>query len=378
MARRKQLEAELAEATYELQDTYYNRSVEDKQSALDKELESFRTEKEAEITAWEEYLTNIETVVAESLGIVQENAAGIYDTLMAKASEYDLTISDAIMTPWQDGAFAVSDYQGQFDTAMSSTMNQLEALKNKWQEVIDKMLEASKAEVSAIHKENNNYASAEKKQETPKPSAPPASNKKEEKKEKSIVVGGKVNAKGAKIYSSIGGKGYNQYYGNDPVYQILDIDGNWLKVRHHSLRSGVTGWFKKGDVKAYAKGSKGVNEDQWALLHELGDELSLVAGPNGKLQYITKGTAIIPHDISENLMELGQLDPSEVLERNRPTITPSKSIVNTEISLDCSVGTLVNIEHCDQSTLPDIEKIVNKAFDKHMQNINNSLKRYKR
>ena len=49
-AKRKQLESQLAEATAEQEDYYYQRSVENKQDALDQELESFQTEKEAELT----------------------------------------------------------------------------------------------------------------------------------------------------------------------------------------------------------------------------------------------------------------------------------------------------------------------------------------
>ena len=370
-AKRKQLEAELAEAQYELQDTYYNRSVEDKQSALDKELEDFKTEKEAEIEAWDEYLENIELVVAESLGVIQANASGIYDTLMEKANEYDLTVSDAIMTPWQDGAFAVSDYQEQFDTAMSSTMNQLEALKNKWQEVIDKMLEASRAEVSGIHSENNNYASAEKKPEQA-PSAPPASNNKP-KEEKTIKVGGKINASGAKIYSSIGSKGQNQYYSKDPVYVVLEEKSGYLKVRHHSAKSGVTGWFKKSDVKAYAKGSSGVSKDQWALIDELGEELQIVPGQNGRLEYIKKGTAIIPSDLTNRLVDLA-MNPQEMLDRNRPSINVSPSIVTNTIEVNMSIAEVVHIDKVDNDTIPDLTKAVRKEMDSYMGKLNNAIK----
>lgn len=35
---------------------------------------------------------------------------------------------------------------------------------------------------------------------------------------------------------------------------MLDEKNGYLKVRHHKLSSGVTGWFKKSDVKAYKTG----------------------------------------------------------------------------------------------------------------------------
>lgn len=73
-------------------------------------------------------------------------------------------------------------------------------------------------------------------------------------KAKPIVKGSKINAKGAYIYSSPGGKKSKQYFASDPKYVVLSVDGNYVKVRHHSAKSGVSGWFKKSDVKAYKHG----------------------------------------------------------------------------------------------------------------------------
>lgn len=376
VAKRKQLEAELVEAQSELEENYYDRSVEKQQEALDKELEDFQTEKDAEIKKWDEYLTNVETVVADSLGIIQSNATGVYDTLNAKAQEYNLTLSDSILTPWQDGALAVSDYQTTFDTAMSSTMDQLEALKNKWQEVIDKMAETGKNTVAAINKENSSYNAATK---TPAPAKPTTTTNKTTTTTKTIKTGGKINAGSAKIYSSIGGQGYGQYFSSDPIYKVLDIQGNWVKVRHHKASSGVTGWFKKSDVKAYAKGSKGVDKDQWAIIDELGEELQLVPGENGRLEYVKKGTGIVPADLTERLMNLAT-NPQEMIDRNRPQITPHNSIVNNnmEFKIDASVGELIHVERLEGGDLKEINKVIDKAWDKKMQGLNNAIKKFSR
>lgn len=396
-AKRKQLEAELAEAQYELQDTYYNRSVEDKQTALDAELESFRTEKEAEIATLEEYLTNIEQVVTDSLGLVRENADAIGQTLTDKTKEYNLTVSDAVLSPWRDGASAIDEYTTKFGDSISSTVAQLDGQRSLWIEIKNAIDAANKSaekyaanaekyhsletpSVKDINQENKKYIEAKKQPATSSANSNTnQNNNNSSSNNKTIKVGGKINAGSAQIYGYAGDKtGERQYFRNDPIYTVLEEKNGYLKVRHHKLSSGVTGWFKKGDVKAYAKGTTGVDKDQIALIDELGEELVLHAGPNGKLQYLTKGTGVVPADITANLMKLGELNPQEMLDRNRPQITPNKNIVNTEINLDCSVGTLVNIEHCDQNTLPDVEKLVNKAFEKHVQNLNNSLKRFAR
>ena len=371
MAKRKQLEAELAEARANLEESYYDRSVSDRQDALDKELDDFQTSKNLEIEKWEEYLDNIEKVIADSLGVVQANTSDIYDTLSEKAQEYDLTLSDAIMSPWQDGALAVWDYQEQFDTSMSFTMDQLEAMKNKWQEVIDKMVEAGNVNVANINRENANYASASKTSTT---TSTPS---KTQTQTKTIAAGGKINAGSARIYGSPGGQGYTQYYAKDPIYQVLEVSGNWVRVRHHKLSSGTTGWFKKSDVKAYAKGTKKLNESGIVNIDELGEEL-IIGAKNGRLAYMEKGSGVVPADLTSNLMDWGALNPQDWLDRNRPSVGIPTEIHNTEINLNIEYGDMVSIGEFHGDNPEDIAKIVAKQFEKHTQQLNNSLRKFVR
>ena len=70
-----------------------------------------------------------------------------------------------------------------------------------------------------------------------------------------IKVGGLINAGKAQIYDYAGDKsGERQYFLNDPIYKVLDEQNGYLLTRWHKLNTGYTGWFKKSDVKAYAKG----------------------------------------------------------------------------------------------------------------------------
>ena len=373
-AKRKQLEAELAEAQYDLQDTYYNRSVEDKQNALDKELEDFQKEKDAEITKLEEYLTNVEQIVTDSLNIVQTSATEIGNTLTEKAEEYNLTVSDAILSPWQDGVLAVSDYQNTFDTAMSSTMDQLDALKNKWQEVIDKMAETSQIKIDALNKDNESYENADyvKPVETPKnPETPKV-------EEKQITVGGKIDAGNARIYANSNGTGGGtQYFSSDPIYTVLQEKNGYLLVRHHKAKSGATGWFKKSDVKAYAKGTTSLNKSGIVNIDELGEEL-LLRAQNGRLTYMEKGSGIIPANLTSNLMEWGKLDPTTMLEQNRPSMNIHPEIHNTEINLNMSYGDILHIDEFNGNNPEDVAKLVTKQFEKHIKDLNNSIRKYAR
>ena len=90
-----------------------------------------------------------------------------------KANEYNLTVSDAVLSPWEDGALAVSNYQTTFDTAMSSTTERLKEVEAGWQAIIDRMVIAGELETKAIQTENERYIQQTK---APEQTAPPASN----------------------------------------------------------------------------------------------------------------------------------------------------------------------------------------------------------
>lgn len=82
-----------------------------------------------------------------------------------------------------------------------------------------------------------------------------------------IGVGTQVNMGNAPIYGQIGGAGYPQYFSNDPVYTVLQVNGDWLLTRWHGLGSGYTGWFRRSDVKSFDTGGYTGLDEGMAMLH---------------------------------------------------------------------------------------------------------------
>lgn len=351
-AKRKELLAELAEAEYELEEMYYERSVEDKQNALDNELESFTEEKEKEIEEWEKYLENIQQVVTDSLGLVQANASGVYDTLNSKAEEYNLTLSNAILTPWQDGANAVSNYQEVFDTAASSTTDQLAQIKLAWQEVIDKMAEAAEVEIASQEKENNRYVTPAQTQQDTK--STPSYGSYTVKEGDTLWDIARTQLGDANRWREIYNLNTDTISDPDLIYP-----GQKLKI------------------PKYAKGTLGTPGNQIAWLDELGEELVMHADGNGRLAFLSKGTSVIPADLTKNLMQLGELNPQDILDRSRPVIS-APQVTNNNIELTMDIAEVVHIEHMDNDTLPNLTKAIDKQLDKYMKNLNNQVRKYSR
>ena len=86
---------------------------------------------------------------------------------------------------------------------------------------------------------------------------------------------------------------------------------------------------------------------------------------------------MIPSDITDNLMKLGTLDPKDILDRNKPKIG-APYIINNSIELNMSFGNMINIEHADRDSIPDIKDAVKAQLDSYMKGVNNSLKRFTR
>ena len=371
-ARRAQLEAELAEAEADLQETYYDRSISDQQDALDKELENFQETKDKEMEGWDEYLENTNQVVADSLATVQANTETVYNTLLAMGEEYSLSITESLTAPWQEGENAIQSFSEKFGVSMSATVDELTKLELEFKETMLEIEQAGIDAVDTVAENAQRYTEAEYQE--------PKDQEQEDKEQKteetnngkpSLEVGSHVDVKsGTKWYSNSNGGGKSGMARSGKI-KYINSKGS------HPYNIEGLGWIKKSDIVGYAKGSTSVDKDQWALIDELGDELQLVPGKNGRLEYIKKGTGIIPSDMTERLMNMA-MDPQMMIEQNRPKVGVSPSVINntTEINIDSSVGELIHVEHLDGSNAAEITKIVDKAWDKRMKELNAHIRRY--
>jgi peptidoglycan hydrolase-like protein with peptidoglycan-binding domain len=305
--------------------------------------------------------------------------------------EYSLSITESLTSPWTEGSNAIQSFSEQFGISMSATVEELMELELQFKET---MLEIERAGIDATNVVRDNaqgYEASEYQKSSGNGGSGGGGNS-----------GGSSGSGAAGLVSSLSGyirygdKGSNVKklqqalnelgYGNSGTSGLDGIFGDKTLAAVKKFQKdmgisadGIVGpnTKKKFKAKGYAKGSMGVDADQWALIDELGEELQVVPGKNGRLEYIKKGTGIVPADLTKRLVDLA-INPQNMLYQNRPQVNVHPEIHNTQIQIDASVAELIHIDHCDQSTLPDVEKIVNKALDKHMQNLNQSIRKYRR
>lgn len=146
-----------------------------------------------------------------------------------------------------------------------------------------------------------------------------------------------------------------------------------------ATRSWESGKYKNlitwASISYYKKGTLGTQENQYAITDEIGDELVLIPGKNGNLQYMRKGTAVMPADISANLVEWGKLNPNMM---DMSSMTSGINLMSNVINkpeLNLSFDSLLHIDNCSNEVIPEVKKIVNEQLDKFARQLNYSLKR---
>ena len=387
MAKRRKLEAELAEAKEALDETYYERSIENQKTALDKELETFQEEKDAEIEALEKTLENTEQLVTDSMKAVESTGSEVLSTLTSLAEEYGVKISDALTSPWNDASTAINktveninaietDHTSDIDTADTNAANDV----NERREANVAIESAEKYVAPASSTSSSSSSSSSSKtssSSSTKKSYPYGKASETSGNIKSGATGKKVKAIQWALKEmgySIGKSGVDGIFGSATKSAVKKF-----QKKMGISADGIVGknTRKKFKAKGYATGTTGVKKDQWALIDELGEEL-VIGANNGRLTYLKKGSGVVPADLTSNLMDWGELNPQDVLDRNRPSIGASPEVHATEINLNIQYGDMLKIENFKGDNPDEIAKIVAKQFEKHTAQLNQSLRKYVR
>lgn len=242
----QQISVKLADAQEELEETEYDRMVSETKAILDQLYIEYET-------ILNSRLDSVEALIGDMITSVNDNSGLINETLTTTANDVGYTMTQNMQNIWNGATGAldgtISKYGDNFGTQFT---------------VIQSVLSSIQANTAAIVGQSDKEAKETIKDTKTITTAPVSSTPSKTTTtvpttslttEKAITVGGKINAKGAKIYDYVGDKsGENQYFANDPIYTVLAEQSGYLKVRYHKLSSGVTGWFKKSDVKAYKTG----------------------------------------------------------------------------------------------------------------------------
>lgn len=110
IAKRKQLEEQLAEAKKNLSEEEYQHSIDQQKDTLNKNYEAFEEERNKEIEALRLTLENRELLISNSLETVKANTALVGEQIALIAQEHGVIVSDAVISSWKSGENAIASY----------------------------------------------------------------------------------------------------------------------------------------------------------------------------------------------------------------------------------------------------------------------------
>ena len=361
-AKVQELEMSLEEAKENLQETEYEKYISDQQKLLDELYLEYET-------ILNTRLDNVDALISDAITQINANASSISTTISEKADSVGYNLSDSMKTIWSDNAGSINGvittYGDKFSTAQTTTNNALNIINTNLQSMIMQLNKIAKTNVKSASTSSSANTTESKKTDKKTETTKKDTTKKQTTS--TIKVGGKINAKGAKIYDFAGDtSGERQLYRNDPIYTVLSEKNGYLKVRYHKLSSGVTGWFKKSDVKAYASGKKNILNDEIAWTQEGRKQEFIVRPSDGAiLTPIAKGDSVLNAVASGNIWNMAN-NPSDFIKDNLgldASNIPNVSSVQSNYTqhLDKVVFNLPNVKNYDE-LLAQMQK--DKSFEK--------------
>lgn len=350
IAERRKLQAELAEAQQEMDDMWYEHSIDEQQKALDESLDNYKENKEDEKEALDKWLEDEEKVIQESFDLFNSNVDIVSSVLKDFEEEHGIKLTEAITDPWNSGIDAMEAYRKKLAEMKQEQEDAKKDADDTADDIKESLDEPQPSTPSVEPSTPTTAPSTTTPSTTTQPTTAPSYREYTVKKNDTLSGIAKSELGKASRWQEI--YNLNKDKIKDPN---LIYPGQKIKLPH------------------YAKGTMGAEYDHWAMVDEFGPELQLVPDGSGRLSYITKGTSVIPHDLSEKLVDLA-LDPTKVLDQSRPKLG-APHITTNNFDIDLSFGSLVHVDHCDQNTLPDLQKMVRGEFDNMMKTLNQKLKR---
>lgn len=370
----QEINVSLKEAKEELQETEYDRYIDDQQKLLDELYNEYELTLNTRLDnidyLMEQMIESIniaagsDSVLASALGAdgaiamaVSSNATSIKTTLESEAKNVGATLSTAMNNIWSTGegnAKSVLTMYGEDFRAKTTTINTtLNSIKSSVNSMVASLNKEAEKSVSA-----NKTTTSAKKDPTKTTSTKKTTVKKSSGDGKP-KIGDRVKY--------VSGQYYHDSQGNDPLgshkkgeyVYITNINTkDWATHGYHistgkKLGDGDLGWLKLSQISGYETGKKNFLEDEYAWTQEGKKQEFIVRPSDGAiLTPIAKRDSILNNVASNNIWNMAN-NPSEFIKNNLGLYSanvPSNSNVQNNYTqyLDNVVFSLPNVKNYDE------------------------------
>lgn len=334
----------------------------------------------------------------DGLGIMNTwiNEGGIFPTFKTSAE-------DALKSPWEAGKKALGSFKQSVDTEMKNIVKTIESnvssAKTKLNSLTSTIHDTSKTAPATSSSSGNSSSSGYSSSGGSTGSTQSIKVLQEILNDvffKKLTVDGKYGSATKKAVGEV------QIALKQTVAPSLTADGlygpatrsamaKWMDAKITEMKNGQYGGSsaigqgvrfyteQKNKLPAafYAKGTLGTKRDEFAITDEswIGEEITLAAGKNGQLQYLKKGSAVMPADISANLVEWGKLNPNMMNIANPSAGINLMTNYVSKPELNLSFDALVKAGTITQEALPAVKELVKQELDRFTKQLNYSIKR---
>ena len=134
VAKRKQLESQLAEARKDLENQQYDHSIDEQEKALEEQFTAYENERLAEIETLELSLEQKEQLIFESFETVKANAEVIGKEITEMANNHGIEMSESLTSAWKTGENAIASYGHALNAGTSQFISNLISVETQtWQ-----------------------------------------------------------------------------------------------------------------------------------------------------------------------------------------------------------------------------------------------------
>ncbi len=144
-AKKKLLDAQIADEKSKLEEMEYKHSIEEFQKSLEQQLQDYTDARNAEIEALRLSLENRELLISQSFENVKANASTVGEQIALIAQEHGIVASNAIISPWTQGENAIASYGEVLSVQSSAFIGNIMGVEN---EVYNLQNEANVASVA--------------------------------------------------------------------------------------------------------------------------------------------------------------------------------------------------------------------------------------
>lgn len=354
-------------------------------------------------------LENKESLISQSLEAVKQNSSIIGEEIKNMAEHHGITVSDAIITSWQNGENAIASYGSVLSSGTSAFIgniigveNEVYALQNQANVTADSLawMFATRAD-NLVGQLTNSYTSEENLNAMTNALKDSFVNTLERGYDVSGITSSlssiadsanrTANAfrnmydamNNRNNISSETGTTIRTNIGNGKTtYSIVPVVSNTPIKTYNSYNEAYEDWknnYKAGyQVDRYAKGVHNLDKDEIAFTQENGQEIILSPTRNAILTPLKQGDSVLTKAQTDAIYEWAKYNPNTFVPNGMKNILSNISkiqpvIKNSNPTVEFN-GTLMHIDKVDNTNIKQMENIANKAIDRLALKLSDGIK----